>query len=264
MKKIFYYMSLLLGFVFGMTMFTACGGDDDDDGGSGGSSDLAQLDGIYSGTGNLEGDELTIVIDFDGKGNSEYTFYAYFEDYGQMPIEECKNSTYTYDSGSGTLKLYDNDNNTYISWVITNLSSSSFQLYQEKWNTTLNMSRTGNSAIKGKKKSSSGSSSSGSGSSDSGSSSKTKCPYCLGSGDCHNYKTSSANKIYCGGDGKCYNCNGKGWYYGIGYQKVNCPNCDSPGYNSSLIGSSGRLGDGKCAKCHGSGKCQNCGGKGDI
>ena len=30
MKKNFYYLSLLLGLVFGMTMFTACGGDDDD------------------------------------------------------------------------------------------------------------------------------------------------------------------------------------------------------------------------------------------
>lgn len=35
MKKTFYYLSLLLGLVFGMTMFTACGGDDDDDGGNG-------------------------------------------------------------------------------------------------------------------------------------------------------------------------------------------------------------------------------------
>ena len=31
MKKNFYYMSLLLGLFFGMTMFTACGGDDDGD-----------------------------------------------------------------------------------------------------------------------------------------------------------------------------------------------------------------------------------------
>ena len=31
MKKNFYYLSLMLGLVFGMTMFTACGGDDDDD-----------------------------------------------------------------------------------------------------------------------------------------------------------------------------------------------------------------------------------------
>ena len=31
MKKSFYYMSLLLGLVLGMTMFTACGGGDDDD-----------------------------------------------------------------------------------------------------------------------------------------------------------------------------------------------------------------------------------------
>lgn len=40
MKKNFYYLSLLLGLVLGMTMFTACGGDDDDNGGgaSGGAS----------------------------------------------------------------------------------------------------------------------------------------------------------------------------------------------------------------------------------
>ncbi len=34
MKKTFYYLSLLLGLVFGMTMFTACGGGDDDDSGN--------------------------------------------------------------------------------------------------------------------------------------------------------------------------------------------------------------------------------------
>lgn len=33
MKKNFYYLSLLLGLFFGMTMFTACGGDDGDGGG---------------------------------------------------------------------------------------------------------------------------------------------------------------------------------------------------------------------------------------
>ena len=39
MKKNFYYYSLLLGLVLGMTMFTACGGDDDDNGAaSGGAS----------------------------------------------------------------------------------------------------------------------------------------------------------------------------------------------------------------------------------
>ena len=31
MKKNFYYLSILLGLVFGMMMFTACGGDDDGD-----------------------------------------------------------------------------------------------------------------------------------------------------------------------------------------------------------------------------------------
>lgn len=38
MKKNFYYLSLMLGLVFGMMMFTACGGDDDGDTGNGGSN----------------------------------------------------------------------------------------------------------------------------------------------------------------------------------------------------------------------------------
>ena len=36
MKKNFYYLSLILGLVLGMTMFTACGGGDDDNGGASG------------------------------------------------------------------------------------------------------------------------------------------------------------------------------------------------------------------------------------
>lgn len=59
MKKNFYYLSLLLGLVLGMTMFTACGGDDDDNGGgaSGGGAG-GFTPGKFMGPKRVFGDNL--------------------------------------------------------------------------------------------------------------------------------------------------------------------------------------------------------------
>lgn len=54
MKKNFYYLSLLLGLVLGMTMFTACGGDDDDNGGGAGGF----TPGKFMGPKRVFGDNL--------------------------------------------------------------------------------------------------------------------------------------------------------------------------------------------------------------
>ncbi len=55
MKKNFYYISLLLGMVFGMTMFTACGSDDDDNSGS--NADIL-VPGKFMGPKRVFGDNL--------------------------------------------------------------------------------------------------------------------------------------------------------------------------------------------------------------
>jgi hypothetical protein len=63
MKKNFFYLSLLLGLFFGMTMFTACGGDDDDNGGSGpttggGGGEEGYEPGKFYGPKRVFGDNL--------------------------------------------------------------------------------------------------------------------------------------------------------------------------------------------------------------
>ena len=58
MKKNLYYMSLLLGLVFGMTMFTACGGDDDDNGGASGGGEESVTPGKFMGPKRVFGDNL--------------------------------------------------------------------------------------------------------------------------------------------------------------------------------------------------------------
>ena len=65
MKKNLYYMSLLLGLVFGVTMFTACGGDDDDNtasssnnGSASGSDAGGIVPGKFMGPKRVFGDNL--------------------------------------------------------------------------------------------------------------------------------------------------------------------------------------------------------------
>lgn len=258
MKKTFYYLSLLLGLVFGMTMFTACGGGDDDDGG--GTYSQENLQGVWSGE---TADKMyRIAIAFFPNNTVKSTMY---ELKGQNYVARTSTEgTYVFDTNTGVVSITYSDDNTTETFPIAAQTYSTFTLYIG--DTPFYMTRYTDS----------GSGSSGSGGSgydgsgydddddNGGSSSRTKCPYCDGSGDCHNYKTYSANKLYCGGDGKCYRCDGKGyWTSGTG-GTINCESCDSPGYNSGLLGNSGRLGNGKCAQCHGSGKCQNCGGDGYI
>ena len=258
MKKTFYYLSLLLGLVFGMTMFTACGGGDDDDGD--GTYSLSNLQGVWSGETT---DKLyKIAIAFFPNNTVKSTMYELKEQ--SYVARTSTEGTYVFDTNTGVVSITYSDDNTTESFQIADLKYSSCTLYIG--DTPFYMTRYKDP---GSDSSGSGGGSDSGGSSygdddNGGSSSRTKCPYCLGSGDCHNYKTYSANKLYCGGDGKCYQCDGKGyWTSGLG-GTINCEFCDSPGYNPSLTGSSGRLGNGKCAQCHGSGKCQNCGGDGYI
>ncbi len=96
---------------------------------------------------------------------------------------------------------------------------------------------------------------SGSGGSSSGSS--NVCKWCQGMGSCRNALSPEANKYYCRGSGKCKWCGGDGWYYGMGYKKMMCTNCNRSGNNST-----GKPGDGKCSYCGGNGKCNHCGGTG--
>lgn len=58
MKKNFYYFSLLLGLVFGMTMFTACGGDDGDGGGAPDGGETGFVPGKFMGPKRVFGDNL--------------------------------------------------------------------------------------------------------------------------------------------------------------------------------------------------------------
>ena len=60
MKKNFYYLSLLLGLVLGMTMFTACGGDDDDDNGGGASGTYSESSviGVWEGPVHIKGQNV--------------------------------------------------------------------------------------------------------------------------------------------------------------------------------------------------------------
>ncbi len=64
MKKNLYYMSLLLGLVFGMTMFTACGGDDDDNNNAPSNPTTGNQD--VSQTENMFGIPLTMEAISDG------------------------------------------------------------------------------------------------------------------------------------------------------------------------------------------------------
>jgi len=84
MKKNFYYLSLILGLVLGMTMFTACGGDDDDNGGgaSGGNTPIASIVGTWSGEDKIErtGSTRTLIVTFksDMTGDFTYESNAYY------------------------------------------------------------------------------------------------------------------------------------------------------------------------------------------
>ena len=76
MKKNFYYLSLLLGLVLGMTMFTACGGDDDNnngDGASGGGTSDGGAGGFtpgkFMGPKRVFGDNL---LSSYGNSNKSY------------------------------------------------------------------------------------------------------------------------------------------------------------------------------------------------
>ena len=74
MKKNFYYLSLLLGLVLGMTMFTACGGDDDNGGASGGGTSDGGAGGFtpgkFMGPKRVFGDNL--LSSFGEENNSNW------------------------------------------------------------------------------------------------------------------------------------------------------------------------------------------------
>ena len=69
MKKSFYYLSLLLGLVLGMTMFTACGGDDDNNngGGASGGGETGFVPGKFMGPKRVFGDNLTSSFGSDSR-----------------------------------------------------------------------------------------------------------------------------------------------------------------------------------------------------
>ena len=78
MKKNFYYLSLILGLVLGMTMFTACGGDDDNGGGAsgGGTSDGGAggfTPGKFMGPKRVFGDNL--LSSYGGKSSGRELTY---------------------------------------------------------------------------------------------------------------------------------------------------------------------------------------------
>ena len=72
MKKNFYYLSLLLGLVLGMTMFTACGGDDDNGGGASGGASGGGAGGFtpgkFMGPKRVFGDNLLSSYGNNNKG----------------------------------------------------------------------------------------------------------------------------------------------------------------------------------------------------
>ena len=69
MKKNFYYLSLLLGLVFGMTMFTACGDDDD----SGDGDETGFIPGKFIGPKRVFGDNLMTSLVSDNR-RYEFTY----------------------------------------------------------------------------------------------------------------------------------------------------------------------------------------------
>ena len=271
MKKKFYYLSLMLGLVFGMVSFTSCGGDDDDD-----TPTIARLNGIYEGNGVYKNVEWTFVFDFDGNGKVDWTAYAYDDNHTKQMVRHYSNCAYWFSNDPGDMYIQGSD--SYTHWKVSNLTDKSFNLHQMEWDVTFSMTRTGNSAIRGKSGGSSSGSGSGSGSgggSDydgdddsgysggSGSSSRTKCKYCNAHGTCDNYGSSYSSR-YCHGDKKCWKCDGKGYYYDMALSSnVGCSYCDTSGSGATVNGDL-KPGDGVCPKCHGSGKCQNCGGSGYV
>ena len=77
MKKNFYYLSLMLGLVFGMMMFTACGGDDDGDTGNGGSSgggETGFVPGKFQGPKRVFGDNLLSSFGHEVGSRHELTY----------------------------------------------------------------------------------------------------------------------------------------------------------------------------------------------
>ena len=267
MKKNFYYLSLILGLFFGMVTFSACGGSDDDDNGSDATYSLSSLQGVWSGENSDH--TLSFVAAFYSNNTTKLTMFKK-TDSGYIP-ELSSEGTYEFDTRTGVITVTYSDDGSTETFTVANQQYSSFTLYIGSH--AFSMKRYTGSDSNG---SSSGGSSSGGGGSyddddysgyDSGGSgsttTRTKCEYCNGSGKCDD-KRNGWNERYCHGDGKCWRCDGDGYYTtGLGGE-VNCTDCDSPGYNPGLIGSSGKRGNGKCAQCHGSGKCQNCDGEGYI
>lgn len=262
MKKKFYYLSLMLGLIFGMVSFTSCGGDDDDD-----TPTIARLNGIYEGNGVYKNVEWTFVFDFDGNGKVDWTAYAYDDNHTEQMVRHYSNCAYWFSNDPGDMYIQGSD--SYTHWKVSNLTDKSFNLHQMEWDVTFSMTRTGNSAIRGKSGGSSSGSGSGSGSGgsgsggsgysgDSGSSSRTECSACKGSGKC----TDIYNGHACNGSTKCWKCNGKGYYLGSSGSRVPCPYCDEPGKVDAYHGDT--YGNGVCAKCGGSGNCQKCGGSGYV
>ena len=133
MKKNFYYLSLLLGLVLGMTMFTACGGDDDDNGGASGGASGGSEESVTPGKfmgpkrvfgdnllssygGSSSGRELTYNSDdfvtsiksysVDAYGQKTYSGYEYVVSYSDNQVivtynrPNARQETYTFTIGN--------------------------------------------------------------------------------------------------------------------------------------------------------------------
>jgi hypothetical protein len=261
MKKNFYYLSLLLGLVFGMTMFTACGGSDDDD------DDLFKKKQEMPETQKTpETIKVWHTCNYCDGAKTDFNCN------GTGKCQKCNgNGSYSEKcgicNGVGTL-TYPSGPCPYCNATGQRTHSCSRCYSTGKCNICSGTGKCPTCKGEGgwylEEKSYSEDSDGDGSSSDGGSSStRTKCEYCNGSGKCNNYKTGDGSR-YCHGDGKCWKCDGDGYFYDMSLSSnIGCSYCYSSGSGSTVNGTL-KPGDGKCDKCHGSGDCQICGGKGYI
>lgn len=117
MKKNLYYFSLLLGLVFGMTMFTACGGDDGDGGGT--TETEPQIYSILRASKWYDKNKDVTVTSYGGSISSEDYFLYFLQD----------NQGYLYwSSREHDTSLGNSSNNGWVSFKYYSTSDNSVRL----------------------------------------------------------------------------------------------------------------------------------------
>lgn len=122
MKKKFYYLSLMLGLIFGMVSFTSCGGDDDDDDGPYSKKDIG---GVW--TGYNDDGSLLFFIALHPDNTTKLGMYQKTEKgYVELSSDE---GTYEFNTSNGVITVTFSEDNTTETFTIADQKYSSFTLY---------------------------------------------------------------------------------------------------------------------------------------